>query len=81
MHFIRSPTWIVPPQLQMLAAGNAATLLSMIEMDGDKFTSAQIEKFKEDPELYNSFVKTIEKESNISFPIVSVHSYGNLHKK
>ncbi|RDL40506.1 Uncharacterized protein BP5553_00485 [Venustampulla echinocandica] len=70
VHFVRSPTWIVPLQLQTLAAGNAAPILSTIDMDGDKFSSSQIEKFKKDFSLYDRFVKTVEKESNTSFPIV-----------
>ena len=41
-------------------------------MDGDKFTPAQIAKFKADPEYYLEFVKAVEEEINGKFPIVSL---------
>lgn len=74
VHFIRSPTWIVPPRLQTLAAGKAASVLSTIDLDGEQFTDAQIEKFKADPGFYDNFLRVIEKESNVSFPMVRGHT-------
>ena len=71
INFVRSPTWIVPPQQQTLATSNAAAILSEVEMDGLKFTSHQIEKFKAYPEYYLRFVKAVEEEVNSKFPIVS----------
>jgi hypothetical protein len=72
VHFARSPTWIVPPRIQTMAMGKAASILSQIEVDEhENFTPKQIEKFKSDPEFYRTFVKTIEQEVNSNFPIVS----------
>lgn len=52
--------------------GPASKILEDIEMNeqGD-FSPAQIERFKSDPELYRSFIKTIEKDASGNFPIVS----------
>ena len=48
-------------------------MLKQIQMDEqENFSPEQIEKFKTDPELYKTFVKTIEKEVNGAFPIVSL---------
>ncbi|KAJ1331135.1 hydroxyversicolorone monooxygenase [Microdochium nivale] len=72
-HFVRSPTWILPPLVMSLKAmkGPASKILEEIEMNeqGD-FSPAQIERFKSDPELYRSFIKTIEKDASGNFPIV-----------
>lgn len=74
MHFIRSPTWIVPPQQDTLArgSGKAAEILENVEMDGDKFTARQIEKFQASPEYYLEFVKAVEEEVNSKFPLVGI---------
>lgn len=62
----------MPPQLHTLAAGDAGVMLSMIEMENGNFTSRQINKFEDDPELYLKFVKTVEKEVNSGFQVVSL---------
>jgi hypothetical protein len=71
VHCIRSPLWVVPPQQQTLLTSKAAELFGKVEMDDDRFTPAQIEKFNSDPEYYLQFVKAIEEEVNTKFPIVS----------
>ena len=74
IHFVRSPTWIVPPRLQLLATGQkTASIMSQIELE-DKcdFTPTQIEKFKSDPAFYRTFVKQIEEDVNGNFPLVSL---------
>ncbi|RFU32996.1 hypothetical protein B7463_g3335, partial [Scytalidium lignicola] len=70
VHFVRSPTWIAPTQQQAIAAGPAAHILQNVEMDGDKFTTQQIEKFKASPEYYLEFVKAVEQEINSKFPLL-----------
>ena len=68
VHFVGSPTWISPPQEQMIAASPNAAFISSIKMDAENnFTSEQIEQFKSDPELYRKFVKAVEKEVNSRF--------------
>ncbi|KXJ95953.1 hypothetical protein Micbo1qcDRAFT_192830 [Microdochium bolleyi] len=72
-HFIRSPTWILPPLILSMKAmkGPSSKVLQEIEMDEQgSFSQAQIEKFKTDPELYRRFIKTIEKDVGGNFPIV-----------
>ncbi|KAH9888242.1 FAD/NAD(P)-binding domain-containing protein [Xylariomycetidae sp. FL2044] len=71
-HFVRTPTWIIPPRrlTMMMVDGPAKTILSEIEVDEkENFTKAQIEKFKSDPALYRKFVKVIEKELASAFAI------------
>ncbi|KAK2603294.1 hypothetical protein N8I77_009760 [Diaporthe amygdali] len=71
VHFIRGPTWIVPPRVQVLSASKAKHIMEQIELDEDeRFTSGQIERFKSDPELYKLFVKAIEEQVNSNFSIV-----------
>ena len=71
VHVVRTPTWILPPRVQIFAAGSAADMMSSIELDADEnFTPEQIARFQSDPDLYRSFVKTIEKETNSNFPLV-----------
>jgi hypothetical protein len=72
IHFIRSPTWITPTQQQSLATSKAATIVAEVEMDIDKFTPHQIEKFKSNPEYYLRFVKAVEEQVNSKFPIASI---------
>ena len=72
VHVVRSPTWIVPPFLSTLKMGRASDTLKDIEMDEKmNFTKAQIDRFKRDPVYYRNFVKTVEKEVNNNFRIVS----------
>jgi hypothetical protein len=71
VHCIRSPLWVVPPPQGTYLASKPAENIGKVEMDGDKFTPAQIEKFKSDPEYYLAFVKAIEEEINSKFPLVS----------
>lgn len=52
-------------------SGKAAEILENVEMDGDKFTTLQIENFKASPEYYLEFVKAVEDEVNSKFLLVS----------
>ncbi|TVY39870.1 putative sterigmatocystin biosynthesis monooxygenase [Lachnellula occidentalis] len=70
IHCVRSPTWVIPPQQQTLLTSKGSELFGEIEMDGDKFTAAQIEKFSSDPVYYLQFVKAIEEEINSKFPFL-----------
>lgn len=68
---MRSPVWIAPPRLQVLATTKATGILNQIELDEyANFTLRQIEKFKSDPDFYQKFVNAIEQEINTNFPIV-----------
>lgn len=78
VHVVRTPTWIIPPRVQVFAMGAAGPMLKQIQMDEqENFSPEQIEKFKTDPELYKTFVKTIEKEVNGAFPIILKDSPTN----
>ncbi|TVY86466.1 putative sterigmatocystin biosynthesis monooxygenase [Lachnellula willkommii] len=70
IHCIRSPTWIVPPQQETLLTSNCSELFGRVEMDGNKFTPAQIEKFNSEPAYYLQFVKAIEEEINSKFSVM-----------
>ncbi|KAE9367648.1 FAD/NAD(P)-binding domain-containing protein [Stipitochalara longipes BDJ] len=70
VHFIRSPTWIAPPSYKTWKTGKAGEILGNLEMDGEKFSSKQIEKFKNSPQYYLEFVKTIEEQINSRFPML-----------
>ena len=71
VHVIRTPTWIIPPRVKIFAMGAAGAVLRDVELDKDEnFTPEQIARFQSDPALYRTFVKTIEKEVNNTFPIV-----------
>ena len=75
VHVIRTPTWVIPPRVQVFAMGAAGEVLKEIEMDREEnFSQAQIDKFRSDPQLYRRFVKAIEREVNGAFPIVSMLS-------
>lgn len=68
---MRAPTWVVPPRMQTLSISKAGSILEQIELDEEeRFTAAQIEKFKSEPALYLRFVKAIEEQINNNFPIV-----------
>lgn len=55
----------------MVMGGPAKSILGEIEFDeGENFSERQIERFKNDPELYRRFIKTIEKDSNAAFHLV-----------
>ncbi|KAI1849250.1 hypothetical protein JX266_005211 [Neoarthrinium moseri] len=72
-HIFRTPTWVVPPRLMSmkLMGSPAWEILKGIEMDANEdFSAPQIEKFKADPDLYNTFVKAVEKDINGAFPVV-----------
>ncbi len=74
-HFVRTPTWILPPRIMamMMMDGPAKSVLSQLELDKkENFSEAQIEKFKNNPELYKKFVKTIELDSNGTFAAVGI---------
>ncbi|EPE08161.1 phenylacetone monooxygenase [Ophiostoma piceae UAMH 11346] len=71
VHVIRTPTWIVPPRVKIFAMGAAGAVLRDVELDKDEnFTPEQIKRFQNDPAFYRTFVKTIEKEVNNTFPIL-----------
>ena len=78
VHVIGSPTWISPPQAQMIAASPNAAFISSIKMDAENnFKPEQIEQFKSDPEFYRKFVKAVEKEVNSRFGSVCI----SLHRE
>ncbi|KAI0017643.1 hypothetical protein F4780DRAFT_782145 [Xylariomycetidae sp. FL0641] len=69
-HFIRTPTWVIPPRVMAMKilGGPAKDMLSQIEMDeNENFSQAQIQRFKDDPAFYREFVKVIEKNTNDAF--------------
>ncbi|KAI2619355.1 FAD/NAD(P)-binding domain-containing protein [Hypomontagnella submonticulosa] len=71
-HFVRTPTWIIPPRIMSMIqmGGPAKDILGEIEMDEkENFTPRQIEKFKSDPAFYRKFIKIIEQDSNGAFQI------------
>ncbi|KAF2014268.1 FAD/NAD(P)-binding domain-containing protein [Aaosphaeria arxii CBS 175.79] len=71
VHFIREPTWMVPPQLQSLSLSKASDILSQIQMDEKgRFLPEQIQRFKLDPDFYLSFIKAVEEQVNNNFSIV-----------
>jgi hypothetical protein len=56
----------------MMMNSPAKSMLSQLELDqNENFSAAQIEKFKNDPEFYKEFVKTIELDLNGAFALVS----------
>ncbi|CAK7202767.1 hypothetical protein SEUCBS139899_005494 [Sporothrix eucalyptigena] len=71
VHVVRTPTWILPPRIQLFQMGPAAETINSIDLDDDEnFSPEQIERFNADAALYRNFVKTIEKETNSNFPIM-----------
>lgn len=73
-HCIRTPTWIMPPRIMamMMMDGPAKRILTQLDMDKqENFSPEQIERFKSQPDFYRDFVKTIEKDTNGTFPVVS----------
>lgn len=71
VHFVRSPTWITPPQRAVWGASPNAEYISSIQIDeNDNFTQEQIEVFEKNPDQYMKFVKVVEKEINSKFKMV-----------
>lgn len=55
----------------MMMDSPAKSILSRLELDQqENFSAAQIEQFKNDPEFYKTFVKTIELDLNGAFAVV-----------
>ncbi|KAF9879820.1 phenylacetone monooxygenase [Colletotrichum karsti] len=72
-HIIRTPTLIIPPRVTTMKMGPSAPLLQQIEMDNEeRFSAAQIERFKSDPVFYEKFAKTLETDSNIKFAVALI---------
>jgi cation diffusion facilitator CzcD-associated flavoprotein CzcO len=73
-NIIRTPTWVVPPRRQTwLVMGNAKEILREIKVDEkENFAEETLARFKSEPDFYRTFVRTIEREVNNGFPIVSV---------
>ncbi|KAF6841802.1 phenylacetone monooxygenase [Colletotrichum musicola] len=72
-HIIRTPTLIIPPRVSTMKMGASASLLQQIEMDEEeRFTQAQIDRFKNDPAFCQKFSKTLEMDSNIKFAVALV---------
>ncbi|KAL4798070.1 FAD/NAD(P)-binding domain-containing protein [Aspergillus venezuelensis] len=71
IHFIRSPTWIVPSRLQLMAQGaGGGGILNEIEMgENESFPPSQIKRFEEDQAFYRKFVKAVEEVVNGNFPL------------
>ncbi|KAN0095510.1 FAD/NAD(P)-binding domain containing protein [Hyaloscypha variabilis] len=68
VHFFHSPTWVTPPTYKTWKTGKVAEVLGNLEMDGEVFSPAQIEKFKTSPKYYLEFVKAVEQQINSRFP-------------
>ncbi|KAI0175567.1 FAD/NAD(P)-binding domain-containing protein [Hypoxylon sp. FL1284] len=71
-HFVRTPTWIIPPRraTMMIMGGPAKSVLVETEFDEEEnFTPQQIERFKTDPACYRRFVKAIERDLSGTFPV------------
>ncbi|KZL69524.1 phenylacetone monooxygenase [Colletotrichum incanum] len=69
-HIIRTPTLIIPPRVTTMKMGPSASLLEEIEMDEEeRFSSATIAKFQNDPAFYKKFAQTLEMDSNIKFAV------------
>ncbi|KAI0396641.1 hypothetical protein F5Y17DRAFT_75038 [Xylariaceae sp. FL0594] len=72
-HFVRTPTWILPPRrlAMMLLKSPAVPMLGQLDLDDmENFSAQQIEKFRSDPEFYRKFVKTIEEDINGAFAML-----------
>ncbi|KAG9228833.1 hypothetical protein BJ875DRAFT_219608 [Amylocarpus encephaloides] len=70
IQFVRSPLWVVPPVQHTLLTDKSHDILREVEMDGDKFTAGQIERFVADPEYHLRFVKMVEEEINDRFSLL-----------
>ncbi len=69
-HFVRSPTWILPPQEERVLKKSSVEVLRSTVMDGNKFTPQQIERFSNNPVYYKSFIKATEEQVNALFKVV-----------
>lgn len=50
--------------------GAAAPVINQVEMDAqENFTSAQIQRFKDDPAFYDLFTRTLDLDSNLKFAL------------
>jgi hypothetical protein len=64
--------------------GASAEVMQSAQMDGDKFTPEQIERFEKDRDYYRSFIKATEEQVNSRFRTVRipyallVESYGEV---
>ncbi|KAF9893999.1 hypothetical protein FE257_008970 [Aspergillus nanangensis] len=67
VHFIRSPTWIAPPQTERMLKGASAAVLQSAQMDGNRFRPEQMARFARDPEYYRAFIKATEEQVNARF--------------
>lgn len=54
-----------------MSTSTAGDVISQLRLDGEFFTTAQIENFKNDKELYKEFVKATEEVVNNKFDYVS----------
>lgn len=54
-----------------MSTSTAGDVISQLKLDGEVFTAAQIENFKNDKELYKRFVKATEEVVNNKFDYVS----------
>lgn len=54
-----------------MSASTAGEEIAKLDLDGDRFTSAQISQFDEDKELYKRFIKVTEQVVNNKFSFVS----------
>ncbi|KAK5046735.1 hypothetical protein LTR84_007496 [Exophiala bonariae] len=70
VHFVRSPTWILPPQEERVLKKSSVELLRGTIMDGNKFTPQQIQRFRDDPVYYKSFIKATEEQVNALFKVL-----------
>ncbi|KUI57244.1 Putative sterigmatocystin biosynthesis monooxygenase stcW [Cytospora mali] len=70
-HVVRTPTWITPPWRQGQLMMGGGQMLKEISVDeNENFTPEQIQRFKDDIEFYNRFVKGIEKDTSGNFRMI-----------
>ncbi|KGO39456.1 hypothetical protein PEX1_081940 [Penicillium expansum] len=74
VHFVRSPIWVAPAGVERMAQSTAGEVVSELELDGDRFTTAQMSKFETDKELYNRFIKATEEVVNNKFSFLVTSS-------
>lgn len=64
-----------------MSASTAGEEIAKLDLDGDRFTPAQISQFDGDKELYKRFIKATEEVVNNKFSFVSplaLNFYCNL---
>ncbi|PSR97543.1 hypothetical protein BD289DRAFT_458937 [Coniella lustricola] len=67
-HIVRTPTWIPPPWRQaQVMAGRGQMIKQVAVDDKENFTSEQIQKFLNDEDFYQNFVKSMEKDTASNF--------------